>query len=142
MVTRGFSGRRPTADIANRLPPGQFKTDDFPVLSKGPVPRIDLAAWRFTLSDGPRPLKSWSWNEFLALPRSVWEGDIHCVTTWSKFDTRWEGVTIDALLADAGIAAPTPWLLTATTLASALALPVSTPSIRASSASVRRNGAC
>lgn len=42
MVTRGFSGRRPTADIANRLPPGQFKTDDFPVLSKGPVPRIDL----------------------------------------------------------------------------------------------------
>ena len=111
MVTRGFSGRRPTADIANRLPPGQFKTDDFPVLSKGPVPRIDLAAWRFTLSDGPRPLKSWSWNEFLALPRSVWEGDIHCVTTWSKFDTRWEGVTIDALLADAGIAAPTPWLL-------------------------------
>ena len=74
MVTRGFSGRRPTADIANRLPPGQFKTDDFPVLSKGPVPRIDLAAWRFTLSDGPRPLKSWSWNEFLALPRSVWEG--------------------------------------------------------------------
>ena len=111
MVTRGFSGRRPTADIANRLPPGQFKTDDFPVLSKGPVPRIDLAAWRFTLSDGPRPLKSWSWNEFLALPRSVWAGDIHCVTTWSKFDTRWEGVTIDALLADAGIAAPTPWLL-------------------------------
>jgi len=102
MVTRGFSGRRPTADIANRLPPGQFKTDDFPVLSKGPVPRIDLAAWRFTLSDGPRPLKSWSWNEFLALPRSVWEGDIHCVTTWSKFDMHWEGVSVDTLLEAAG----------------------------------------
>lgn len=111
MATRGFSGRRPTSDVANRLPPGQFKTDDFPVLSKGPVPRIDLAAWRFTLSDGSRPLKSWSWSEFMALPRTVWQGDIHCVTTWSKFDTRWEGVTIDDLLADAGISAPTPWLL-------------------------------
>nr|WP_315230423.1 sulfite oxidase-like oxidoreductase [uncultured Albidiferax sp.] len=111
MVTRGFIGRRPTPAIANRLPPGQFETDDFPVLSKGPSPRIDMAAWRFTLSDGPRPLKSWSWHEFMALPRTAWQGDIHCVTTWSKFDTRWEGVTIDDLLADAGVTAPTPWLL-------------------------------
>jgi DMSO/TMAO reductase YedYZ molybdopterin-dependent catalytic subunit len=111
MVTRGFTGRRPTAAFANRLPPGQFETDDFPVLSKGPAPRIDMAAWRFTLSDGPRLLKRWTWDEFMALPRTVWQGDIHCVTTWSKFDTRWEGVTIDDLLTDAGIAAPTPWLL-------------------------------
>ena len=111
MVTRGFTGRRPTAAFANRLPPGQFETDDFPVLSKGPAPRIDMAAWRFTLSDGPRPLKRWTWDEFMALPRTVWQGDIHCVTTWSKFDTRWEGVTIDDLLTNAGIAAPTPWLL-------------------------------
>ena len=111
MVTRGFIGRRPTPAIANRLPPGQFETDDFPVLSKGPSPRIDMAAWRFTLSDGPRPLKSWSWHEFMALPRTAWQGDIHCVTTWSKFDTRGEGVTIDDLLADAGVSAPTPWLL-------------------------------
>ena len=111
MATRGFIGRRPTPAIANRLPPGQFETDDFPVLSKGPSPRIDMATWRFTLSDGPRPLKSWSWHEFMALPRTAWQGDIHCVTTWSKFDTRWEGVTIDDLLTDAGVAAPTPWLL-------------------------------
>ncbi|MDB5827811.1 MAG: uncharacterized protein JWQ73_2031 [Variovorax sp.] len=111
MVTRGFTGRRPTAAFARRLPPGQFETDDFPVLAKGPAPRIDMAQWRFTLSNGPRPLKSWSWEEFEALPRTVWQGDIHCVTTWSKFDTRWEGVTIDDLLADAGLAAPTPWLL-------------------------------
>ena len=111
MVTRKFIGRRPTAATADRLPPGQFKTDGFPVLSKGPTPRIDMAAWRFTLSNGPRPVKSWSWDEFMALPRTAWQGDIHCVTTWSKFDTRWEGVTIDDLLADAGLAAPTPWLL-------------------------------
>ena len=91
MVTRNFTGRRPTAAVANRLPPGQFETEGFPVLSKGPTPRIDMASWRFTLSNGPRPMKSWSWDEFVALPRTVWQGDIHCVTTWSKFDTRWEG---------------------------------------------------
>ena len=111
MTTRGFKGRRPDANAARRLPPGQFETDDFPVLAKGPTPRIDLATWRFTLSDGPRPLASWNWAEFQALPRTVWQGDIHCVTTWSKFDTTWQGVSIDDLLAAAGIAAPSAYLL-------------------------------
>ena len=111
MATRGFTGRRPTAAFARRLPPGQFETDDFPVLAKGPTPRVDLATWRFTLSDGPRPLASWSWPEFEALPRTVWQGDIHCVTTWSKFDTTWKGVSIDDLLAAAGVAPPTAYLL-------------------------------
>ncbi len=111
MTTRGFKGRRPDAAAARRLPPGQFETDDFPVLAKGPTPRIDLATWRFTLSDGPRPLASWNWTEFQALPRTMWQGDIHCVTTWSKFDTTWHGVTIDDLLAAAGIAPPTAYLL-------------------------------
>ena len=111
VTTRGFTGRRPSSLKAPRLPPGQFETDDFPVLAKGPAPRIDLATWRFTLSDGPRPLASWNWTEFEALPRTVWQGDIHCVTTWSKFDTRWEGVGIDDLLAAAGVEAPTAHLL-------------------------------
>jgi DMSO/TMAO reductase YedYZ molybdopterin-dependent catalytic subunit len=112
MATRGFGGRRPDASAAARLPPGQHEAHDFPVLSKGPSPRIDLAAWRFTLFDGPRPIKRWSWAEFEALPRTRWHGDIHCVTTWSKFDTEWEGVTVDDLLADAGLAAPpTPFAL-------------------------------
>jgi DMSO/TMAO reductase YedYZ molybdopterin-dependent catalytic subunit len=111
MATRGFTGRRPTSEVARRLPPGQFETDDFPVLSKGPTPRLDLATWRFTLNDGPRPLASWSWAEFDALPRTVWKGDIHCVTTWSKFDTVWEGVTLEDLLAAAGVAAPSAFVL-------------------------------
>jgi DMSO/TMAO reductase YedYZ molybdopterin-dependent catalytic subunit len=111
MATRGFTGRRPTAAFARRLPPGQYESDDFPVLAKGPTPRIDLSAWRFTLSDGPRPLASWSWAEFEALPRTAWQGDIHCVTKWSKFDTTWEGVSIDDLLAVAGIAPPSAHLL-------------------------------
>ncbi|MDM0106352.1 sulfite oxidase-like oxidoreductase [Variovorax sp. J22R24] len=111
MATRGFTGRRPTAAFARRLPPGQFETDDFPVLAKGPTPRVGLSSWRFTLSDGPRPLATWNWAEFSALPRTVWQGDIHCVTKWSRFDTTWEGVSIDDLLAAAGVAPPTAYLL-------------------------------
>lgn len=111
MTTRGFSGRRPGADVAKRLPPGQYRTDDFPVLSMGPAPAVDFATWRFTLNHGPRPLAAFTWAEFEALPRTTWQGDIHCVTKWSKFDTQWEGVVIDDLFAAAGIVPPTPWLL-------------------------------
>ena len=111
MVTRGFTGRPPPTETRERLPPGQYLTEDFPVLQFGPTPRIDLAEWRFTLRDGVRPLKSWSWETFNALPRTRWQGDIHCVTKWSKFDTAWEGVLVDDILADAGIAAPSAFTL-------------------------------
>jgi DMSO/TMAO reductase YedYZ molybdopterin-dependent catalytic subunit len=111
MTTRGFSGRRPASDIAQRLPPGQYRTDDFPVLSMGPTPDVDLATWRFTLNDGPRPLASFSWQEFRELPHTAWRGDIHCVTKWSKFDTQWEGVTIDDLFAAARVVPPSKYLL-------------------------------
>jgi DMSO/TMAO reductase YedYZ molybdopterin-dependent catalytic subunit len=111
MSTRGFFGRRPASAVAKRLPPGQYKTDDFPVLSMGPTPDVELATWRFTISSGAATLAAWSWNEFERLPKTVWRGDIHCVTKWSKFDTSWKGVTIDDLFAAAGIAPPTPYLL-------------------------------
>jgi DMSO/TMAO reductase YedYZ molybdopterin-dependent catalytic subunit len=111
MATRGFFGRRPQVEEAKRLPPGQYKTDDFPVLSLGPTPRIDLASWKFTLRHAAKPVKSWAWSEFQALPHTPWKGDIHCVTKWSKFDTQWEGVTIDDLFTAAGIAPPTGFLL-------------------------------
>ncbi len=111
MPTRGFVGRRPTEDAARRLPPGQHQTDDFPVLSMGPTPQMELARWKFTINNGPRPLASWSWAEFELLPRTTAQRDIHCVTKWSKFDTRWEGVSIDDLFAAAGITPPTAFLL-------------------------------
>ena len=98
MATRGFSGRPPPKEVAARLPPGQYRTDDFPVLSMGPTPTVELAAWKFTLSNGPKPLASWTWSEFERLPRTKWRGDIHCVTKWSKFDTQWRGVSLDTLL--------------------------------------------
>ncbi len=110
MSTRGFTGRaRPPGE--GRLPPGQSLTDDFPVLSAGPTPHVSIAKWSFTLKNGPKPIKSWNWDQFNALPRTAITRDIHCVTTWSKFDTSWEGVLIDDVLADAGLEAPTPYTL-------------------------------
>jgi DMSO/TMAO reductase YedYZ molybdopterin-dependent catalytic subunit len=97
-IARGFHRRR-AADPANRLPPGQYETKDFPVLSAGPTPRSSLATWDFTLRDEAGNTLRWSWDEFQALARETPMVDIHCVTKWSKFDTRWEGVSIDTLLA-------------------------------------------
>ncbi|HEX4935793.1 MAG TPA: sulfite oxidase-like oxidoreductase [Gemmatimonadaceae bacterium] len=111
MTTRGFLGRRPPRDAEGRVPPGQHLVPDFPVLSMGPTPRVDLARWSFTLKVGPKPVRAWSWEEFNALPRTQYTRDIHCVTTWSKLDTRWAGVLVDDLLAAAGLTPPTEFLL-------------------------------
>jgi DMSO/TMAO reductase YedYZ molybdopterin-dependent catalytic subunit len=111
LVTRGFFGRRLSPEDAARLPPGQYKEDGFPVLSAGPTPHVAKESWRFTLKEGPRQLASWSWDEFNRLPKTQWTRDIHCVTKWSKFDTGWEGVRIDDVLAAAGVTAPTAFVL-------------------------------
>lgn len=111
MVTRGFTGRPQPAEAKGRIPPGQHLVEDFPVLSAGPTPRIPLETWTFTLKDGPRPLMTWTWPEFNALPVTKMTRDIHCVTTWSKLGTSWEGVLVDDILASAGIEPPTAHLL-------------------------------
>lgn len=112
MATRGFTGRRSGSEAAaERLPPGQFLESGFPVLSAGPTPRIKTEDWSFTLKNGIRPVKSWNWDELNALPQSKMTRDIHCVTTWSKFDTAWEGVMIDDILGDAFIEPPTDFTL-------------------------------
>jgi len=113
VATRGFTGRgRGTgAEHPGRLPPGQFLTTDFPVLSAGPTPHIAREDWRFELRVGPRQIKSWSWGDFIRLPITKVTPDIHCVTKWSKFDTNWEGVSIQDLLADAALEPPTAFTL-------------------------------
>ena len=111
MVTRGFTGRPSQPDQTDRIPPGQHLVDYFPVLSAGATPRIAEQDWRFTLKIGPRPVKSWNWQAFNALPMSTMVRDIHCVTTWSKLDTQWEGVLIDDILADALVEPPTAFTL-------------------------------
>ena len=99
--SRGFTGRRRSAGPADgRLPPGQHDTGDgFPVLSAGATPRTDLARWDLTVQGQVDLVSRWSWDEFRELPREDVTVDIHCVTSWSKFDTRWSGVSVDTLLA-------------------------------------------
>ena len=98
-ISRGFRRRR-EADPgdAARLPPGQYLTRDFPVLSAGPTPRTPLEDWSLTIDGAVGTPRSWSWEEFLALPTETVTVDIHCVTKWSKLDTTWTGVSVDVLL--------------------------------------------
>jgi len=103
IVTRGFRGRRSGAD--DRLPPGQYLTDDFPVLSAGPTPRVPLDAWSFTVRTETDAGHEWSWEELTALPAEDVTVDLHCVTSWSKLDTVWRGVSLDLLLEDVETAA-------------------------------------
>jgi DMSO/TMAO reductase YedYZ molybdopterin-dependent catalytic subunit len=96
-LSRGFHGRRPAVD-ATRVPPGQYVTNDFPVLSAGPTPRTPLDEWSFTISGAVDEPVSWPWAEFIELPAETPTVDIHCVTKWSKLDTGWKGVSLDTLL--------------------------------------------
>jgi DMSO/TMAO reductase YedYZ molybdopterin-dependent catalytic subunit len=98
IVSRGF-GRRRDRPSAN-LPPGQYLVEDFPVLSAGPTPRIDLDEWEFTITNESGDVKRWDWTAFKALESESITTDIHCVTKWSKLGTGWEGVSLDTLLAD------------------------------------------
>src|SRR5512138_2088852 len=97
-VSRGFTGRRPTSDTAGRLPPGQYFTEDFPVLSAGPTPHIPLDKWTFSMEGLVKDSVRWTWDEFMQLPSQAFQVDISCVTKWTKLDTRWEGVSVDTLM--------------------------------------------
>src|SRR5262249_34492716 len=101
-ISRGFRSRRQEQTPKDRLPPGQYVTTDFPVLSAGPTPQIKLENWTFALQLGGSLLGKWNWAEFEALPQTAITTDIHCVTKWSKLGTTWQGVTFDDLLKAAG----------------------------------------
>ena len=92
-VSRGFRGRRSEHVEAGRVPPGQYITPDFPVLSAGPTPHTPLQAWSFTIGGDVDEPRSWTWEQFIALPAERVTVDIHCVTKWSKLDTTWTGVS-------------------------------------------------
>jgi DMSO/TMAO reductase YedYZ molybdopterin-dependent catalytic subunit len=88
------------------VPPGQYVTDGFPVLSAGPTPHTPLEQWTFSITQGGQTRKSWTWREFQALPAEAITADIHCVTRWTKLGTQWRGVSVDTLLDQAGYDAP------------------------------------
>jgi len=102
-ISRGFRRRHTVPEgAADRVPPGQYLTDGFPVLSAGPTPHTPLAEWTFSVRQGGGTLKSWTWQELQELPAETVTVDIHCVTRWSKLDTEWRGVSVDTLLDQAG----------------------------------------
>jgi DMSO/TMAO reductase YedYZ molybdopterin-dependent catalytic subunit len=103
IVNKGFHGRR--TDTARQLPPGQHLTADFPILQAGPTPRIDVDDWRFTIRSELGYQHAWTWAQLKELPHERFTVDIHCVTSWSKFDTHWDGVSLDTLFESVDTAA-------------------------------------
>jgi DMSO/TMAO reductase YedYZ molybdopterin-dependent catalytic subunit len=96
--TRGFSGRG-RANRDERLPPGQYDTGtEWPVLTAEVTPKLAIDTWTFTVEGLVETPTTWTWDQLQALPPSVYNGDIHCVTTWSKLAMTWTGVSVDTLL--------------------------------------------
>ena len=94
--TRGFTGRRQQDP---RLPPGQYDAGaDWPVLSAESTPSIKTDNWTFTVDGLVESPVTWTWELIHALPAARYEGAIHCVTSWSKFGMRFDGVSVDTLL--------------------------------------------
>jgi len=87
-----------TDQAAERVPPGQYLTDKFPVLSYGPTPRFNSATWDFRVIGLVEEPIRLSYEQFRALPQSKQVSDFHCVTTWSRLDNAWQGVRVADLM--------------------------------------------
>ena len=101
MVSNPFQSRKEAEERVakeGRLPPGQSLTQKFPVLHYGPVPPFHPATWDFRVWGEVEENRTWTWDIFQELPRTKITMDIHCVTKWSKFDTLWEGVSVQMLV--------------------------------------------
>ena len=126
-VTRGFTGRRRPADPARaeRLPPGQYDAGaDWPALTAEATPQVDTERWTMTVDGLVDSPTSWTWQEIHDLPGSAYAGDIHCVTTWSKFDMTFTGVSVDTLLDAAGVRPEAAYVLAHSTTGYTTNLPL------------------
>ena len=122
-VTRGFRGRRRDRDP--RLPPGQYDVGaDWPVLTAEVTPHLDAEAWTMSVDGLVERPSTWTWQQMHALPQSRYSGDIHCVTTWSKLDTWFDGVGVDLLLEAAGVAPEGSFVLATSTTGYTTNLPL------------------
>ena len=81
-----------------RLPPGQHLVRDWPVLDLGLTPNISERSFRLDVTGAVANPVSWNWAQFSAQKRARFTSDIHCVTTWSRFDNHWEGLSTHDLL--------------------------------------------
>jgi DMSO/TMAO reductase YedYZ molybdopterin-dependent catalytic subunit len=97
-----FNIFRKTSDkeraLGERLPPGQYATEKWPVLHAGPVPEFDQASWDFRVWGLVEQPLQFNYDRFLALPHDEFKADIHCVTRWSLFDSLWRGISVQEVL--------------------------------------------
>ena len=96
---RGGEEREVFYEGDDRLPPGQHLVETWPVLDLGQKPDIPLAEWRLTIGGAVAVPATWTWADFLAQPQFKDTSDFHCVTSWSRFDNEWEGVSFKQLMA-------------------------------------------
>jgi DMSO/TMAO reductase YedYZ molybdopterin-dependent catalytic subunit len=101
----------PDTQRQNRLPPGQRVTEKWPVLHYGKVPSIDVKKWTFTIAGLVEKERTLNFSEFTALPQVEVFSDIHCVTTWSRFDNFWTGVSTGTIREIAGIKAEAKYVI-------------------------------
>jgi DMSO/TMAO reductase YedYZ molybdopterin-dependent catalytic subunit len=102
----GQRGKRQAQELGidpARVPPGQYLTERFPVLTVGPNPKFDLATWDFGVFGEVETPITLAWDELMALPQRDVTTDIHGVTRWSKLDTTWRGVPVSEVLDRAGV---------------------------------------
>lgn len=85
--------RSPDTKRNERVPPGQRATQEMPVLHYGPVQKVDVRKWRFTITGLVEKKVELTFEQFMALPMTKVDSDIHCVTGWSKLDNIWEGIS-------------------------------------------------
>ncbi|MEK9131828.1 MAG: sulfite oxidase-like oxidoreductase [Patescibacteria group bacterium] len=110
LVNPGFGQRRQSSD-RSRIPPGQYETRDFPVLSLGPTPHVLPEHFTLRVTGLVEKPQKWNWDELLALPHEEVVRDIHCVTKWSKLDSRWSGVSLDYIMQVAGVSPDANFLI-------------------------------
>ena len=101
----------PDQGYGERVPPGQFVTNKFPVLTYGPEPKIDIKTWRMRVFGLVGREMTLDWDQFAALPWQTVEADFHCVTQWSALDQTWEGVWLADLVELAGVSADSNFVM-------------------------------
>ncbi len=98
MLFRKNNRQETQSQLQHRLPPGQSLTQKWPVLHYGAIPRYDLSTWDFFVNGLVRQPRRFTWAEFSSLPRREQVSDMHCVTRWSKLDSRFEGIPMAEVL--------------------------------------------
>jgi len=83
--------RKPELENIDRVPPGQYLANGFPVLTYGDTPSVSIESWEFKVWGLAKP-QTFTWSDFQAMPQSNFTADFHCVTRWSKLDVQWTGV--------------------------------------------------